>query len=141
VSLHAASDELRSQLLPINRKYPLDILIPACRDYVARTGRRITFEWALIQGKNDTPEQARALVRLLGHPRLNCHVNVIPLNPTRDYAGAASTRERVADFKRILEAGGIACTVRVRRGIDINAGCGQLRVAAATARHPDAPPG
>ncbi len=129
VSLHAATDELRSTLLPINKKYPLGVLIPACHHYVEKTGRRITFEWALIQGKNDMPEQARALVRLLTHPRLNCHVNIIPLNPTRDYAGAASTRERVADFKAILDAGGIPCTVRVRRGIDINAGCGQLRAA------------
>jgi 23S rRNA (adenine2503-C2)-methyltransferase len=139
VSLHAATDDLRSRMLPINKKYPLAVLIPACRDYVEKTGRRITFEWALIQGQNDTPEQARALVRLLSHPRLNCHVNVIPLNPTRDYAGAASTRERVADFKRILETGNIPCTVRVRRGIDINAGCGQLRVAAETAQHPSSP--
>jgi 23S rRNA (adenine2503-C2)-methyltransferase len=76
------------------------------------------------------PEQARALARLLSRPKLNCHVNVIPLNPTHDYAGAASTRERVADFKAILEEHGIPCTVRVRRGIDINAGCGQLRAAA-----------
>ncbi len=143
VSLHAATDNLRSELLPINKKYPLNILIAACRDYVAKTGRRITFEWALIQGKNDIPEQARALARLLSRPKLNCHVNVIPLNPTHDYAGAASTRERVADFKAILEEHGIPCTVRVRRGIDINAGCGQLRVAesfddAAEERRPSA---
>jgi len=130
VSLHAATDDLRSEMLPINKKYPLKVLFPACRDYVAKTKRRITFEWALIQGKNDTPAQAQALVKLLTQPKLLCHVNVIPLNPTRDYAGAASTRERVAAFKAILEAGGVPCTVRVRRGIDINAGCGQLRVAA-----------
>ncbi len=130
VSLHAATDELRSELLPINKKYPLSALIPACRRYAETTGRRVTFEWALIQGKNDTPEQARALVRLLNRPKLNSHVNVIPLNPTHDYAGGASTRERVSDFKQILEEHGIPCTVRVRRGIDINAGCGQLRVAA-----------
>lgn len=135
VSLHAATDDLRSEMLPINKKYPLDVLMRACRDYVAKTKRRLTFEWALIQGRNDSPEQARALVKLLtrragNSPPLRCHVNVIPLNPTRDYAGAASTRERVAKFKAILEAGGVPCTVRVRRGIDINAGCGQLRVAA-----------
>jgi 23S rRNA (adenine2503-C2)-methyltransferase len=130
VSLHAATDELRNELLPVNKKYPLAVLLAACREYVAKTGRRITFEWALIQGKNDTPQQAHALVRLLTQPKLMCHVNVIPLNPTRDYAGAASTRERVANFKAILDAQGVPCTVRVRRGIDINAGCGQLRVAA-----------
>ncbi|MBM4421935.1 MAG: 23S rRNA (adenine(2503)-C(2))-methyltransferase RlmN [Chloroflexi bacterium] len=131
VSLHAATNDLRNELIPINRKYPLDILMPACRDYVAKTGRRISFEWALIHGKNDMPEQARALARLLTRPtKLLSHVNLIPLNPTRDFAGAASTRERVADFKAILDAHGIPCTVRVRRGIDINAGCGQLRAAA-----------
>ena len=129
VSLHAATDELRNELLPVNRKYPLAVLLAACREYVAKTGRRLTFEWALIQGKNDTPQQAHALVRLLTQPKLMCHVNVIPLNPTRDYAGATSTRERVANFKAILDAQGVPCTVRVRRGIDINAGCGQLRVA------------
>ncbi len=127
VSLHAATDDLRSELLPINKKYPLNALIAACRQYVAATGRRLTFEWALIEGKNDTPAQAQALIKLLSHPKFPCHVNVIPLNPTHDYAGAASTRERVAAFKEILDAGGIPCTVRVRRGIDINAGCGQLR--------------
>ncbi len=130
VSLHAATDDLRSELLPINKKYPLGVLFPACREYVAKTGRRISFEWALIQGQNDTPAQAHALVKLITQPKLLCHVNVIPLNPTDDYAGAAATRERVANFKAILEAGGVTCTVRVRRGIDINAGCGQLRVAA-----------
>ncbi|MEK7325879.1 MAG: 23S rRNA (adenine(2503)-C(2))-methyltransferase RlmN [Chloroflexota bacterium] len=130
VSLHAATDDLRNELLPVNKKYPLAVLLAACREYVAETSRRITFEWALIQGKNDTPQQAHALVRLLTQPKLMCHVNVIPLNPTRDYAGATSTRERVANFKAILDAQGVPCTVRVRRGIDINAGCGQLRVAA-----------
>jgi 23S rRNA (adenine2503-C2)-methyltransferase len=130
VSLHAATDDLRNELLPINRKYPLRDLIAVCHEYVERSGRRITFEWALIQGKNDTPEQAAALVKLLSRPKLNCHVNIIPLNPTRDYAGAASTRERVAVFKNILDEHNIPCTVRVRRGIDINAGCGQLRVTA-----------
>jgi len=131
VSLHAATDELRNELLPINKRYPLQDLMAACHEYVEQTGRRITFEWALIQGQNDSPEQARALARLVSRPnKLNCHVNIIPLNPTRDYAGAASTRERVADFKQILTEHNIPCTVRVRRGIDINAGCGQLRVAA-----------
>jgi 23S rRNA (adenine2503-C2)-methyltransferase len=124
ISLHAADDDLRLSMLPINQRYPIKDLIEACRDYVHVTGRRITFEWALIQGVNDTPEQARKLAALLNG--LNCHVNVIPLNPTRGFAGARSTRERVAEFQAILEAAGISCTVRVRRGIDINAGCGQL---------------
>lgn len=126
VSLHAATDDLRSELLPINKKYPLAVLMRAVRHYVATTQRRVTFEWALIQGKNDTPEQARALGQML--KGVLCHVNVIPLNPTRDYAGAASTRERVTAFREVLTNYGVECTVRVRRGIDVNAGCGQLAV-------------
>ncbi len=115
-----------SELLPINRKYPLAEVFRAARAYYAATRRRITFEWALIAGKNDTPEQAQALIRLAAG--LPCHVNVVPLNPTRGYAGQASTRERIARFKASLETGAIPCTVRVRRGIDVEAGCGQLAV-------------
>lgn len=126
ISLHAATDELRAELLPINRKYPLAEVFRAARAYYAAAHRRVTFEWALIAGVNDTPEQARAFVKLA--KGLPCHVNVIPLNPTRGYAGQASTRERVAKFKTTLEAHGIPCTVRVRRGIDVDAGCGQLAV-------------
>jgi len=126
VSLHAATDKLRTELLPINRKYPLAVLFEAVRKYTATTKRRVTFEWALIQGKNDTPEQARAFAGLAAG--LPCHVNVIPLNPTRAYAGQATTRERAAAFKAALESRGIPCTIRVRRGIDIQAGCGQLAV-------------
>jgi len=124
ISLHAVDDELRTSMLPVNQRYPIAELMQACREYVRETGRRITFEWALIQNVNDSPEQARKLAQLLRG--LNCHVNVIPLNPTRGYAGQRSTRERVAEFRDILQAAGISCTVRVRRGIDIQAGCGQL---------------
>ena len=126
VSLHAATDDLRTEMLPINKKYPLAVLFAAVRKYYETTRRRVTFEWALIQGKNDTPVQARALSVLA--KGLPCHVNVIPLNPTRDYAGQATTRERATAFKEALEGYGIPCTIRVRRGIDINAGCGQLAV-------------
>ena len=134
VSLHAATDELRSELLPINKKYPLAVLFEAVRKYYALTKRRVTFEWALIQGKNDTAAQARALADLaVGLP---CHVNVIPLNPTRDYAGQATTRARAAAFKAALESCGLPCTIRVRRGIDINAGCGQLAVEEQTVPRP-----
>ena len=126
VSLHAATDDLRTELLPINKKYPLAMLFAAVREYYETTRRRVTFEWALIQGKNDTADQAHALARL-AHD-LPCHVNIIPLNPTRDYAGQATTRERAAAFKAVLEQHHISCTIRVRRGIDINAGCGQLAV-------------
>lgn len=124
ISLHATRDDLRSSLLPINRKYPIQEVLAACRDYVAQTGRRITFEWALIQGVNDSVETARELATLL--KGLLCHVNVIPLNPTRRYSGTGSTRERANAFKAELERHGIPCTVRIRRGIDIQAGCGQL---------------
>jgi 23S rRNA (adenine2503-C2)-methyltransferase len=96
----------------------------ACRDYVDQTHRRLTFEWALIREVNDTPEQARKLSRLLAG--LICHVNVIPLNPTAQYAGQATTLERARAFQAILEDNGIPCTIRLRRGIDIQAGCGQL---------------
>jgi 23S rRNA (adenine2503-C2)-methyltransferase len=124
VSLHATEDELRSSMLPINRKYPINQLMDACREYVEKTNRRITFEWALIRDVNDSPEQARRLADLL--TGLNCHVNVIPLNPTAKYPGAATTRERARQFQAALEERGVACTIRLRRGIDIQAGCGQL---------------
>ncbi|HLE73674.1 MAG TPA: 23S rRNA (adenine(2503)-C(2))-methyltransferase RlmN, partial [Anaerolineales bacterium] len=124
ISLHASEDALRTSMLPINRRYPIKQLIEACREYVDATGRRITFEWALIQGVNDSVEEARNLALLL--KGLICHVNVIPLNPTSGYSGARSTRQRVSAFRQILETQGISCTVRVRRGIDIHAGCGQL---------------
>lgn len=124
ISLHAVTDEQRSTMLPVNKKFPLADLIQAVRDYAALTGRRVTFEWALIQGVNDLPETARELSRLL--KGLLCHVNVIPLNPTRAFPGRGSTRERAAAFKAELESNGIPCTIRIRRGIDIQAGCGQL---------------
>ncbi len=124
VSLHAADDELRNSLLPINKKYPLNELINACRAYISKTNRRITFEWALIQDVNDSIEQAHKLSSLIRG--LLSHVNVIPLNPTRDYSGLATTMERAREFQAILERNGIPCTIRTRRGIDIHAGCGQL---------------
>ncbi|MBI3763451.1 MAG: 23S rRNA (adenine(2503)-C(2))-methyltransferase RlmN [Chloroflexi bacterium] len=127
VSLHAATDDLRTELLPVNKRYPLSVLMLACHKYVETTRRRLSFEWALIQNVNDTPKQAHALAKLIAPLRPLTHVNVIPLNPTQDYAGATSTRERAAAFKLSLEEAGIPCTIRVRRGIDIAAGCGQLR--------------
>jgi 23S rRNA (adenine2503-C2)-methyltransferase len=124
ISLHAADDGLRSSMLPINKRFPIDQLLEACRDYVTITGRRITFEWALVNGINDTPEQAELLSKKL--KGLLCHVNAIPLNHTAGYAGKATTRERAEKFKEILERSGIPCTIRLRRGMDIQAGCGQL---------------
>jgi 23S rRNA (adenine2503-C2)-methyltransferase len=124
VSLHAANDELRSSLLPMNKKYPLAELITACREYVDLTGRRITFEWALIQDVNDSPQDARQLINLVRG--MLCHVNVIPLNPTHEYAGKSTPLSRAREFTAVLEEFGIPCTIRLRRGIDIQAGCGQL---------------
>jgi 23S rRNA (adenine2503-C2)-methyltransferase len=124
ISLHAAEDALRSSMLPVNKKYSLQEVLAASREYVAATGRRITFEWALIQGVNDTPEQAHRLARQLRG--LLCHVNVIPLNPTQGYTGRATTRASAEAFRQILAEAGIPCTIRLRRGIDIQAGCGQL---------------
>jgi 23S rRNA (adenine2503-C2)-methyltransferase len=133
ISLHAAQDDLRLSMMPVNKKYNIEEVLGACRYYVNQTGRRITFEWALINGVNDTPEEARKLAaRLKG---LLCHVNAIPLNPTYGYKGQATTRERAAKFKETLEQIGIPCTIRMRRGIDIQAGCGQLATVGKNANH------
>ena len=125
VSLHAADDALRDRLVPLNRRYPLPELLSACRDYVSQTGRRITIEYALIEQVNDAISHARQLARLL-HGLL-CHVNLIPLNPTPGCDYQPSPLERVRAFQRALVDQQIAATVRVRRGLDVLAGCGQLR--------------
>ena len=125
VSLHAPDDELRSRLVPVNRRYPIAELMSSVREYIDATGRRVTFEYALIAGVNDSAEQARALARLLDG--LLAHVNLIPLNPTPGSDLEPSPREQVEAFGRVLHEAGIPTTVRMRRGIDIEAGCGQLR--------------
>ena len=125
VSLHAATDEERSKLVPLNRRWPLAELIAACRYYTEKRGRRIFFEWALINGENDGIEQAQSVGRLL--QGLDSHVNLIPLNPTGGYSGAPSDDARIKRFQKILAEFGLPSTVRQRRGIDIGAGCGQLR--------------
>jgi 23S rRNA (adenine2503-C2)-methyltransferase len=125
ISLHAATDQLRDQLIPANRRYGLDALFEACYHYVKRTGRRISFEWVLIEGVNDTSGQAQALAaRLTG---LLAHVNLIPLNPTQSYVGQPPSQAAQAAFTAVLERHRVPYTVRARRGIDIQAGCGQLR--------------
>ena len=124
VSLHAADDDMRLSMMPVDKRYPIAEVLDACRYYVAKTGRRVTFEWALIHGLNDTPETARRLASLL--KGLNCHVNAIPLNPTTGYSGKATDRQRAEKFRETLEQAGVPCTIRMRRGIDIAAGCGQL---------------
>ena len=124
ISLHAADDDKRLAIMPVNKRYKIDEALDACRYYIEKTHRRVTFEWALISGVNDTPEVAQKLAaRLKG---LLCHVNAIPLNPTAGYAGQAASRQRAEVFKETLEQAGVPCTIRMRRGIDIQAGCGQL---------------
>jgi 23S rRNA (adenine2503-C2)-methyltransferase len=125
VSLHAPDDELRNQLVPISQRYPLDQLMAAVQYYIEHTRRRVTFEYALMAGVNDAVDQARQLAELL-HGIL-CHVNLIPLNPTLGSQLRPSPREQVDAFGDTLVEAGIPTTVRVRRGIDIEAGCGQLR--------------
>ncbi|MCC6415946.1 MAG: 23S rRNA (adenine(2503)-C(2))-methyltransferase RlmN [Opitutaceae bacterium] len=128
VSLHAATQAERAAIVPAARKWPLDELMAACRAYSEATGRRIFYEWTLIEGKNDSPEQARAVGRLLGD--LPAQVNLIPLNPTQGYDGAPTRSEAARKFQDVLiHEFGIPSTVRQRRGIDIAAGCGQLAVA------------
>jgi 23S rRNA (adenine2503-C2)-methyltransferase len=124
ISLHAVDDAARVKMMPVNKRYKIAEILEACQYYVAQTSRRITFEWALIHGVNDTPEVAKKLAALLRG--LMCHVNAIPLNPTDGFDGAGASKERALLFKETLEAGGIPCTIRMRRGIDIQAGCGQL---------------
>jgi 23S rRNA (adenine2503-C2)-methyltransferase len=124
VSLHAADDALRDTIVPVNRRYPLEMLMEAVRDYIILTHRRVTFEYALMDGLNDSDAQADQLAALLDD--LLCHVNLIPLNPTPGSPWSGSPDERVYAFRDRLQAAGIHTTVRVRRGIDIAAGCGQL---------------
>ncbi|MER3455451.1 MAG: 23S rRNA (adenine(2503)-C(2))-methyltransferase RlmN [candidate division GAL15 bacterium] len=127
VSLHAPDDDLRTQLVPVNRRYPLADLLDACREYVARTGRRVTFEYVFLEGLNDTPDHARRLAqRLRG---LRSHVNLIPWNPVPSLPYRRPRPEHVREFARTLREAGLPVTVRVERGLDILAACGQLREA------------
>jgi len=125
VSLHAADDDLRNELVPINRKYPLNDLMDACAHYFAATRRRVSFEWAMIHDVNDRISDAQALAGL-AQP-LRAHINLIPLNPTPGYAVRGSSRNRVRAFREELERLGINVTVRDTRGTEIDAACGQLR--------------
>ena len=125
IGLHETEDPARSALLPVNRRWPIAELLAACADYQDKTHRRITFEWALIDGENDDVETAHRLGRLLRG--LRCHVNLIPLNPTARYDG--SPTENADAFVEALSSHGVPATLRVRRGIDIDAGCGQLKAA------------
>lgn len=123
VSLHAATDEKRSEIMPINKKYPLKTLMKACDDYFAATGRRISFEYSLIEGVNDDESSAKELISLLGGK--NCHINLIPINEVRERGFRKSPY--VERFQRLLTNAGMNATVRRTLGADINAACGQLR--------------
>jgi 23S rRNA (adenine2503-C2)-methyltransferase len=126
VSLHAANDSLRDTLVPVNRRYPIDELMAACADYLDAKGRRLSFEWALIDGVNDRDTDARELARLCRRFRIPAHVNLIPLNPTPGYPTVGSPASKVASFRDLLEALGVNATVRRNRGTDIDAACGPL---------------
>jgi len=128
VSLHAANDALRDELVPINRRYPLATLADACTDYVAATGRRLSIEWALIDRVNDGGSDATELAAF-ARP-LGAHVNLIPLNPTPGYPVVGSPRARVRGFRDELTELGVNATVRLTRGVEIDAACGQLAAGA-----------
>jgi 23S rRNA (adenine2503-C2)-methyltransferase len=125
VSLHASDNGLRNKLVPLNRKYPLEELIPACSEYSRLTGRRLSFEYTLFEGINDSIEQARSLAELIR--RLKCHVNLIPANPTNTKMYQPPSRKTILAFEDELKQRHINVTLRERRGQDIDAGCGQLR--------------
>ena len=125
VSLHAPTDEIRNTIMPVNKAYPTEQLLDACRDYYAKTGRRISFEYAMINGVNDTPQHARTLLRRL--KGLPAHMNLIPLNHVEESPLKPSTHKAVMEFQKILEEGGVPATVRRTLGGDIDASCGQLR--------------
>ncbi len=127
VSIHAPNDDLRNQLVPINAQYPLAEVLDACREYLERKGRRITFEYVMIDHVNDFPEHAAEFAAQIRD--MLCHVNLIPLNPTPGTDLQPSSYQRCVAFQRVLESHGIPTTLRVRRGVDIQAGCGQLRTA------------
>ena len=130
VSLHAPDDALRSRIMPVNERYALDEVLATCRAHFARTNRTVFVEYVMLAGVNDAPAQARALASLLG-PGRAFKVNLIPYNPTGVYEG--SSREVIAGFKAVLEEHGVRATVRLTRGRDIDAACGQLAAKAAAA--------
>jgi 23S rRNA (adenine2503-C2)-methyltransferase len=126
VSLHAANDTLRDELVPINRRYPFEDLMTACEDYLQVKHRRVSFEWAMIEGVNDRDSDARELAVLCRRLSPHAHVNLIPLNPTPGYPTTGSSAKRVEEFRDLLERLGANATVRRNRGTDIDAACGQL---------------
>lgn len=127
VSLHAPDDGLREQLVPLNRRYPIADVLDAARAYADRKGRRVTFEYACIEGVNDAPDQADVLAARLTGMRGGAHVNLIPLNVTSGYGGRAAARDRMEAFAHRLRQRGVEASIRRNRGVAIDAACGQLR--------------
>lgn len=125
ISLHAPNDELRKEMMPVANRFSVEEIMQACRYYIDKTGRRITFEYSMVEGKNDTPEHARQLSALL--KGMNCHVNLIPLNPVEGRMGSRSKGADIQGFKLLLEKNHINVTIRREMGSDIDAACGQLR--------------
>jgi 23S rRNA (adenine2503-C2)-methyltransferase len=125
ISLHGPNDQVRDKIMPVNKAYPMEELLAACRRYYEATSRRIHFEYAMIDGVNDTPEAARELLRRM--KGLPAHFNLIPLNHVEESPLKPSSKAAVAAFQKILEDGGITATVRRTLGGDIDASCGQLR--------------
>lgn len=125
VSLHASNNKTRTKLMPINKKFPIEELLSACKYYYKLTRRRITFEYVLIAGINDSPEQARELLKILSD--IYCLVNLIPLNIVKEFPYAPPKPARVREFQQIIENGGIKVTLRAEKGDEMEAACGQLR--------------
>ena len=125
ISLHGPNNEIRSKIMPVNKAYPMEVLLDACRRYFAATGRRIHFEYAMIDGVNDRPEDAKEILRKM--KGLPAHFNLIPLNHVEESPLKPSSKAAVATFQKLLEDGGITATVRRTLGGDIDASCGQLR--------------
>ncbi len=126
ISLHAANDTLRNSMLPVNQRFPISVLMDACREYIEKTNRRLSFEYTLVNGQNDSPAAARELGLLL--KGMLCHVNLIPMNPVPGSGQRGSTGERVKAFQAELDHYGIPNSLRVEKGRDIQAACGQLKV-------------
>ena len=125
ISLHAPNDELRKTLMPVANKYSIEELMDACRYYVDKTSRRITYEYSLVKDVNDGKEQALELIHLI--KGMNCHVNLIPVNPIKERDFKQTEGPQISSFKNLLEKNGIACTIRREMGRDIDGACGQLR--------------
>ena len=134
VSLHAPNNAMRSGMMPVNDAFPLEQLIPACRRYQKETGRRISFEYSMVKGVNDSPATAKELAELIRG--MGAHVNLIPINPVDGSPYSATDEANVRRFQKLLEDYGVNATVRRRLGTDISAACGQLRREDAKERKP-----